>query len=149
MKSDVTHNSLELRSPAASIAAAFDCSSWAKFAGLWHDLGKYRSGFQKYLCQSHDVDACIEGRLISHDANYSVAGSLWAHKCRPDMMPKHDAVLDHLFGGLTERLARDNVKREISDALCVQPPQDILRPRLPHPAATRRPVVARRMRRRG
>lgn len=34
---------------AGSFAAAFDAGDWAKLAGLWHDLGKYRSAFQRYI----------------------------------------------------------------------------------------------------
>jgi CRISPR-associated endonuclease/helicase Cas3 len=32
-----------------SVSASPD---WAYLAGLWHDLGKYRPGFQRYLMQS-------------------------------------------------------------------------------------------------
>lgn len=40
---------------AAVFSQAFDTTDvtkrWAYLAGLWHDLGKYRSGFQQYLLQ--------------------------------------------------------------------------------------------------
>ncbi len=34
---------------AGEFAAAFEAEEWGRRAGLWHDLGKYRSAFQKYL----------------------------------------------------------------------------------------------------
>ena len=38
---------------AANFSEAFEPAAvtkrWAYLAGLWHDLGKYRAGFQRYL----------------------------------------------------------------------------------------------------
>lgn len=46
-------------------------------AGLWHDLGKFRSGFQQYVRQ--DADAHVEGRaVVSIDKTHSAAGALHA-----------------------------------------------------------------------
>ncbi len=40
---------------AADFSEAFDAANvtqrWAYLAGLWHDLGKYRAGFQRDLVQ--------------------------------------------------------------------------------------------------
>jgi CRISPR-associated endonuclease/helicase Cas3 len=47
---------------AAANAAHFGGADWA-LAGLWHDLGKYRPGFQRYIREC--VDAHIEGRTPS------------------------------------------------------------------------------------
>lgn len=33
----------------AAYASKFDAGAWGALAGLWHDLGKYREGFQKYI----------------------------------------------------------------------------------------------------
>jgi len=30
-------------------------SAWAHLAGIWHDLGKYQTGFQKYIAQAADA----------------------------------------------------------------------------------------------
>jgi CRISPR-associated endonuclease/helicase Cas3 len=50
---------------------------WAGMAGRWHDLGKYRPGFQRYIRQ--DTEAHIEGRLPSgSDKTHSAAGALHA-----------------------------------------------------------------------
>ena len=38
-------------------------ADWARFAGLWHDLGKYREGFTRYTRQANAIDAHIEGRV--------------------------------------------------------------------------------------
>ncbi|HPP47185.1 MAG TPA: CRISPR-associated endonuclease Cas3'', partial [Accumulibacter sp.] len=48
---------------AAVFAAEFDAAPWAGLAGLWHDLGKYRPGFQRYIRQCGDPDAHIEERV--------------------------------------------------------------------------------------
>src|SRR5574337_838285 len=51
--------------------------SWAWLAGLWHDLGKFRPGFQRYI--RIVVDAHLEGRLPrTSDKTHSAAGALHA-----------------------------------------------------------------------
>ena len=76
------------------IAAAFappSARDWAALAGLWHDLGKFRPGFQRYIRQ--DADAHIEGRGIGQrDKSHSAAGAL--HAC--DMLSQR-------FGAAGER----------------------------------------------
>ncbi|MES1992915.1 MAG: CRISPR-associated endonuclease Cas3'' [Pseudomonadota bacterium] len=50
---------------AAGHAAPFSGQDWAHLAGLWHDLGKYRPGFQRYLRAASAADAenvHIEGK---------------------------------------------------------------------------------------
>lgn len=54
-------------------------AAWAELAGRWHDLGKYRIGFQTYIRQ--DPDAHIKGeRLARGDKTHSAAGALHAIK---------------------------------------------------------------------
>jgi CRISPR-associated endonuclease/helicase Cas3 len=64
----------------ANLAAGFAPASarpWGHLAGRWHDLGKFRPGFQRYL--RLDADAHIEGRsLVSTDKTHSAAGALHA-----------------------------------------------------------------------
>lgn len=50
---------------AATFAEPFQGQAWAELAGLWHDLGKYRAGFQKYIRSANDPDA---GNLPRLDA---------------------------------------------------------------------------------
>ncbi|MDP1649445.1 MAG: CRISPR-associated helicase Cas3' [Rubrivivax sp.] len=52
-------------------------ADWAWLAGLWHDLGKFRPGFQRYIRLVND--AHIEGKLpSSSDKTHSAAGALHA-----------------------------------------------------------------------
>jgi len=52
-------------------------ADWARIAGLWHDLGKFRPGFQAYIRQT--ADAHIEGRLpAASQKTHSAAGALQA-----------------------------------------------------------------------
>ncbi len=61
---------------AAANASAFG-HVWAQLAGQWHDLGKYRRGFQTYVRLT--ADAHIEGRLPKRsDKSHSAAGALHA-----------------------------------------------------------------------
>ena len=61
---------------ASGFATAFG-PQWARLAGQWHDLGKFRPGFQAYI--RLDTDAHIEGRLPqSSDKTHSAAGALHA-----------------------------------------------------------------------
>ena len=67
---------------AAEFSRTFDAaepaSRWAWRAGLWHDLGKYRPGFQKYVRLADNADAHIEGKVAGRDKTHSAAGALWA-----------------------------------------------------------------------
>jgi CRISPR-associated endonuclease/helicase Cas3 len=128
---------------AAKSADAFGASDWARLAGIWHDLGKYRSGFQRYIRQATDPDAHIEGRIRSPDKTHSAAGALWARKAFEDALgPKgrllscilqyviagHHAGLDNWQGGLSARLSSDESAREFREALDAAPPNDVLHP---------------------
>ncbi|MEZ5607908.1 MAG: CRISPR-associated endonuclease Cas3'' [Burkholderiaceae bacterium] len=43
---------------------------------MWHDLGKYRPGFQRYV--RLDENAHIEHRVAGREKTHSAAGALWA-----------------------------------------------------------------------
>ncbi|HTH10707.1 MAG TPA: CRISPR-associated endonuclease Cas3'', partial [Acidovorax sp.] len=67
---------------AAEFSKLFDSAPaerrWAYWAGLWHDLGKYRPGFQKFLRLANNPDAHIEGKVGGREKTHSAAGALWA-----------------------------------------------------------------------
>jgi len=68
-----------LRSVADLTASALPSQAkpWGHLAGLWHDLGKFRPGFQRYVRQ--DSEAHIEGRTgVTSDKTHSAAGALHA-----------------------------------------------------------------------
>jgi CRISPR-associated endonuclease/helicase Cas3 len=141
------------RLAAACSHADFKAAEWAALAGLWHDLGKYRSGFQRYIRQCGDPDAHIEGKVAGSDKTHSAAGALWAQqhlaKLRSapvlssraswlTLIAGHHAGLDNWFGGLRERFAKDDsTKGNWSDTLAAGLPVEILRRpvRLPDLAA--------------
>ena len=63
---------------AAAFAAAFG-PQWAGLAGLWHDLGKFRIGFQRYIRGVNGVDAHLEGKWpTGSKKTHSAAGALHA-----------------------------------------------------------------------
>ena len=114
----------------------------ARLAGLWHDLGKYRSGFQIYIRLV--AEAHIEGKLPQgSDKSHSAAGALWAEqmlKARlgPEgrvlarvlqyVIAGHHAGLDNWEGGLKTRLAGADAARELAEALQGQPESGLLTP---------------------
>lgn len=118
---------------------------WAALAGRWHDLGKYRPGFQRYLALSNDSDGHIEGRVAGKDKTHSAAGALWAiQQLNPPkglplghvlayLIAGHHAGLDDWHGGLRERLALAESKEELRSALAEVPSEHhrILHPTLP------------------
>ncbi len=66
----------EVARRAQNNADAF-AGDWAYLAGLWHDLGKFRPGFQRYIRVVGD--AHIEGKLPpSSEKTHSAAGALHA-----------------------------------------------------------------------
>ena len=65
---------------------------WAYLAGLWHDLGKYRAGFQRYVLQADNADAHIEGKVGGREKTHSAAGAL-THQIHIALQTKaHDWV---------------------------------------------------------
>lgn len=62
---------------AGNFSSAFGSEDWARLAGLWHDLGKYREAFQRYIktVSGYDAEAHIEsaGRV-----DHSTAGAIHA-----------------------------------------------------------------------
>ena len=130
---------------AADFSAAFEPVAsrqrWAYLAGLWHDLGKYRPGFQRYLQQSDDSNAHIEGKVGGREKTHSAAGALWAiEQLRQSHGPKgalaarvlayliagHHAGLHDWNSGLNERLAEPDCQTELREALDAHPPESIL-----------------------
>jgi CRISPR-associated endonuclease/helicase Cas3 len=82
---DSEGHSLEMHLKAVeTIAREFADSygaDWAALAGRWHDLGKYRAGFQRYI-RSADLkraeNAHIEHKVSGREKTHSIAGALWA-----------------------------------------------------------------------
>lgn len=121
----------------SAFAASFDCEAWGRLAGLWHDLGKYRPGFQRYIHQTHDPDAHIE-RVADHAKTHSAAGALHAiNVLGPDigrvlafLIAGHHAGLpdrhesDGAGASLQARLA--NGESEYAEAIGESIPADIL-----------------------
>lgn len=68
----------EVARRAGNAAGKFDSADWAHLAGLWHDLGKYRDKFQKYIksVSGYDAEAHIEGSPGRVD--HSTAGAIHA-----------------------------------------------------------------------
>jgi CRISPR-associated endonuclease/helicase Cas3 len=130
---------------AADFSEAFEPAAvtqrWAYLAGLWHDLGKYRPGFQRYLRQSDNPDAHIEGKVGGREKTHSAAGALWAMRQLGEahgpngalaarvlayLIASHHAGLYDWDGGLKERLDEADCQTELQEALAASPPENIL-----------------------
>ncbi len=126
---------------AAEFSKAFDTAvptqRWAYLAGLWHDLGKYRPGFQRYVRLADNPDAHIEGKVGGREKTHSAAGALWAIQQlnQPNhpygnvlayLIAGHHAGLDDWDGGLKERLQSEDSQLELKEALAANPPTSIL-----------------------
>jgi len=40
---------------AGEFVSSFGHAEWGQLAGLWHDLGKYSSAFQRYIAQGNEI----------------------------------------------------------------------------------------------
>ncbi len=128
---------------AAGFAATLDgggrSASWAGIAGQWHDLGKCRPGFQRYV--RHADDAHIEHKVAGREKTHSAAGALWAMRQLEQkhgvpgklaarvlayLIAGHHAGLADWEGDLAVRLGSADSAEELNDALAAQPPQAIL-----------------------
>ncbi len=114
-------------------ACRFNGSDWAYLAGLWHDLGKYRPRFQRYIRQASgfDVDAHIKGE--AGKAPHSTAGAMLAcdrfgaaGRVLAYLIAGHHAGLYDWFGGLDARLGSSDGRDELNEALAEHPPAEIL-----------------------
>jgi len=121
---------------AREFAKAFGGGDWAHLAGLWHDLGKFRPRFQKYIrnATGFEADAHIKGELGR--APHSTAGALLA--C--DRFGPAGRVLAYLIAGhhaglydwdsenssLRSRLNLQDSRDELREAVAVAPPAEIL-----------------------
>ncbi|MDP3134691.1 MAG: CRISPR-associated endonuclease Cas3'', partial [Burkholderiaceae bacterium] len=68
---DLEEHLQEVSKLARDFAQSFG-PDWAALAGIWHDLGKYRPGFQRYLALSNNPDGHIEGRVSGREKTVSV-----------------------------------------------------------------------------
>ena len=125
---------------AEHFGSAFGSGGWARLAGLWHDLGKYRASFQGYLRRAGGAldegisDECAAGRV-----DHSTVGAIHAidslgerGKVVAYLIAGHHAGLPDATGGeasLRSRLdrkdlltdwARDEIPPELLQA---QPPR--------------------------
>ena len=136
---------------AADFAAEFGASPWAALAGIWHDLGKYREGFQRYIRKCGDPDAHIEGRISGPEKTHSAAGALWAQDYLTQVQSKGGPVvarvLSYLIAGhhagladwdgtnasLHTRCSQHDSRQELADALAANIPEGILKPSMALP----------------
>lgn len=118
----------------------FGAGEWGRLAGLWHDLGKYRPGFQAYIRQTRDPDAHIEQRINGRDKTHSLAGAAHAVATLGAqrgmlvafLIAGHHAGLPDLNesdgGGasLNARLASEDGRREYAESVAQVIPADVL-----------------------
>lgn len=136
---------------ARGFAADFGSGDWGYLAGLWHDLGKYASAFQRLIREENGFEAHIEGDLTS-PRDHSSAGAI--HACRklgPLGLPLAFAIAGHHAGlpnleDLKERLAR---REELYEAAIRNAVTEVLDPppglELPFPRGDQSPEARRRL----
>lgn len=117
----------------ASVFAARFGPDWALLAGRWHDLGKFRPRFQRYIrvASGFEADAHIKGEVGK--APHSTAGALLAvdrfgpaGRVLAYLIAGHHAGLADWFGGLDARLADPASRAELEESLGEEPPAEIL-----------------------
>ena len=107
-------------------------AEWARLAGLWHDLGKYRPGFQRYLHAASDAEAenaHIEGGAgrVSHSTagallaceRFGTAGRVLAYLIASHHAGLYDWHSD--ASSLEARLASEAGRTELAEALAAAP----------------------------
>jgi CRISPR-associated endonuclease/helicase Cas3 len=118
---------------ASEYANEFEAGNWAHLAGLWHDLGKYRTRFQRYirLASGFDEDAHIKGE--AGKAPHSTAGAVLAcdrfgnaGRVLAYLIAGHHAGLHDWFGGLDARIISQDSRDELDESLAAGPAADIL-----------------------
>ncbi len=86
---------------AAEFAASFGGDDWAHQAGLWHDLGKFREKFQRYIKsvsgyeKQYDTEAHIKDEETPGRVDHSTAGAIHAI----DKLGEQGRILAYLIAG--------------------------------------------------
>ena len=129
---DLAEHLREVGDLAADFAYSFG-ADWARVAGRWHDLGKYRPRFQHYirLASGFEADAHIKGEACK--APHSTAGAMYAVDCfgvagrvLAYLIAGHHAGLADWFGSLDARLDDPKSRAELDESLDEHPPADLL-----------------------
>jgi CRISPR-associated endonuclease/helicase Cas3 len=119
---------------AASFAAQFGSASWARVAGLWHDLGKYTGQFQHMIRAENGLACHIEPPQNDY-RDHSSAGAVHADGVLGPVGFSVSAAIAGHHGGLPDREdLRDRLSRRavrLEDAVRAGPPDVVLRPTLP------------------
>ncbi len=114
---------------AGKFSKQFDSDDWASLAGLWHDLGKYSSEFQRYIktVSGYDAEAHIEGKAGRVD--HSTAGAIHAIR----QFGAHGRILAYLIAGHHAGLPDWNAAETGGKALSIRlgPEQNHLLDRIP------------------
>ena len=121
----------------AALATQFASSygaDWARLAGLWHDLGKYRPAFQHYLRAASGAEAenaHIEGGAgrVSHSTagallacqRFGTAGRVLAYLIASHHAGLYDWNSD--ASSLEARLGLEASRTELAEALAAAPPE--------------------------
>ena len=122
---------------AGEFATGFGAADWARIAGQWHDLGKYRPGFQTYIRNASGYEreeAHIEGALNRVD--HSTAGAIYAknqfgtlgHVLAYVIAGHHAGLPDwnSVDGGASALSIRLENTKYLEEALQAQPPDELL-----------------------
>ncbi|HVY48282.1 MAG TPA: CRISPR-associated endonuclease Cas3'' [Minicystis sp.] len=122
---------------AARFADAFGAASFARVAGLWHDLGKYAADFQRMIRAANGFEAHLEQQQGKID--HSSAGAVHAATCAPGaggqvlafviaghhaglanraplaerLLKKRERLAEALHGGAPRALLDEPVPREV------------------------------------
>ena len=123
---------------AGNFSSTFGSEDWARLAGLWHDLGKYREAFQRYIktVSGYDAEAHIEG---AGRVDHSTAGAIHAI----EKLGMQGRILAYLIAGhhaglpdwnspdggqacLTNRIGTGKQAGYLQEALAAAPSQAIL-----------------------
>lgn len=129
---DLAEHLREVGALAAGFARHYG-ADWARLAGRWHDLGKYRVRFQNYIriASGFEADAHIQGE--AGKAPHSTAGALLscdrfgpAGRVLAYLIAGHHAGLADWFGGLEVRLGNADSRAELCEALAENPPTELL-----------------------
>jgi len=122
----------------ACFAQRFDAQDWARLAGQWHDLGKYRPAFQRYIRHVTGFEAENSHIESAGRVDHSTAGAVHAvnelgesaGRLLAYLIAGHHAGLPDWNGDNSSMFQRLMAARKagfLEEALNQQPPEAILR----------------------